>query len=356
MRDARRTALLAKWSAGVRLRSDERADIADLIGDTPPAPVSPAGSLAPQVLPSAPAFALEATPAEAASSRSGCKHPLIPGTPYETTFAVSVRQIKRWRSAGSARQPASYPPLDEPWRVAAWYRVVMQRRVPARLLELEEAGPPTPEPEKTASAPTPSAPSLEANAALPLTASVPLPGRQSFPAALPTSVPGLSTGYAATLDRLSQAEAIAAQRYADAAASMDPEVRSHAPSLKREWVELAETVRAYERDRGKVLRDSDAIWDKQAVLDAITSVHNVIAPGVRRLWRTIRRRHPQFHALTSVQQDEVFARESDALFSVLLNSRFTANTEPAPEPPSPPAPDQQPLEAGRAPDSQLAAA
>lgn len=314
MRDARRAALVAKWSAGARLSNDEREEIADLIGAKPMAVAEvPAPPFAATVSPVGPALVLEATPAGAFSSRSGCRHHLVDGCEYETTFDVGIRQIKRWREKGAAQQPPSYPPLDEPWRMAEWYRRVMRRRVPQRLEELEAAGAPTPtppgskSPRESTTAPAPRIPALPSS---PVAAT-------------------LATGYAATLDRLSQAEAIAAQRYADAVASADPDVRAQATALKREWVDLADTVRAYERDRGKVLRESDAIWDKTAVLEAISSVHNVIAPGVRRLWRTIRRRHPQFHALTSSQQDEVFAREVDVLFGVLGNTRFTATTLPA---------------------------
>ncbi len=324
MRDARRHALLAKWSTGARLSPDERDEIGDLIGARSSVPVaevppssSPAGS------PLAPPLVLESPPAQGFSSRSGCRHPLIPGTPYELTYAVTVRQIKRWRAAGAQHHPPAYPPLDEPHRMAAWYRSVMQRRVPARLVELEEAAPP------------PAAPAAVARAVIePLPAGAEPPaGQIRVPAAAPPL--GLSTGYAATLDRLRQAEAIAAQRYTEAVASADPEVRAQAAALKREWMDLADTVRAYERDRGKVLREADEIWDRQAVLEAIASVHNVIAPGVRRLWRTIRRRHAQFHELTSTQQDEVFAAEADALFGVLINSHFTASALPSPEPPAP---------------------
>lgn len=192
--------------------------------------------------------------------------------------------------------------------MAQWYRAVKRRRVPQRLLDLEAAGPPQalvahglPEPPQATAQPRPS------------------------PAHEPET---LATGYAATLDRLSRAEAVAAQRWADAVASNDPEIRAQASGLKKEWVDLAETVRAYERDRGKVLREADAIWDRQAVLEALASVHNVIAPGIRRLLRTCRRRYARVFASLPPEADALFADEADALFTVLLNSKFTSSAMP----------------------------
>jgi hypothetical protein len=230
-------------------------------------------------------------------------HSLSPGSPYEEIYQTDIRTIKRWRADGARHDPPLYPPLDDPQRMAAWWRAVKTRRVPPRLVQLEEDAP--------------------------LAAAPPSPAASAPPAA--PAVVDLETGYTATLDRLRIAEAIAAQRYATAAASPDEAVRATASGLKREWMDLVDTARTYERDRAKILREAGETWDRAAVVEAITSIHNIIAPGVRRLWRNVRRRHAQFHALTAAQQDEVFAREADALFSVLLNTGFTSATLPAPE-------------------------
>ena len=116
--------------------------------------------------------------------------------------------------------------------------------------------------------------------------------------------------------------------------SPDEATRATATALKREWLDLADTVRTYQRDRAKILRESGETWDRAAVVEAVTSVHNILAPGIRRLWRQVRRRHPDFLTCTSAQQDEIFARETDNLFSVLSNSSFTSASlpEPAPDP------------------------
>jgi hypothetical protein len=345
MRVARRSALLQRWASGARLSPDERDEIADLIAQ-PAGTSSPTAAPTPAAAPSPPAaaassFALESPPAAAFSARSGCIHSLTPGTPYEATFGVAIRTIKRWRSSGARHTPPAYPPLDEPHRMAAWWRLVMKHEVPARLLQLEEAAPaPAPAPATVAA---PSAPATPAPAAEPA-------ARTAAPQ-IPPPAPRINfdaphdTGYAATLNRLSQAEAVAAQRYTEAVLSPDEAVRATATALKREWLELADTTRTYERDRAKILRESGETWDRAAVVEALTSVHNILAPGVRRLWRTIRRRHPDFTELPPARQEEIFNRETDALFAVLLNTAFTSASlpEPAPAPePEPPSTSPEP--------------
>lgn len=325
MRDARRSALLEKWASGARLSPAEHAEISDLIGE--PSPIaSPAPMVQTPAPPApAPALVLEPTPPTAFSARSGCIHSLVPGSAYEKTFEVDIRTIKRWREDGANNVPPLYPPLDDPPQMAAWWRAVKKRRVPPRLVQLEEMAVPAvapPSPSSIATASPQIAPPVPASSGTGFVAS-PAP-------AIPTAI-DLETGYTATLDRLRIAEATAAQRYATAAASADEGVRSTASSLKREWMDLVDTARTYERDRAKILREAGETWDRAAVVEAVTSIHNIIAPGVRRLWRQVRRRHPQFHALTPPQQDEVFAREADALFTVLLNTGFTSSTVPSPE-------------------------
>jgi len=333
MRDARRAALLSRWADGARLSAAELAEIADLTGATPassPPPISPPPVAAPLPdLPEAPAFALEPTPAAAFSNRSGCEHSLVPGCPYETTYSTTIRTIKRWRHAGAHHTPPAYPPLDEPARMAGWWRLVMRHTVPENLLALEEAAPPPAAASEPAPAPAPSAP----------------PPTPPPPAAAPA--PTLETGFEATLNRLSRAESVASQRYTDAMLSPDEATRATATALKREWLDLADTVRTYQRDRAKILRESGETWDRAAVVEALTSVHNILAPGVRRLWRTIRRRHPDFTELPPTRQEEIFNRETDALFAVLLNTAFTSASlpEPAPAPEPKPEPTAEPLAA-----------
>jgi hypothetical protein len=268
---------------------------------------------------------LEPTPPTAFSARSGCIHSLVPGSPYEKTFEVDIRTIKRWREDGANSVPPLYPPLDDPPQMAAWWRAVKKRRVPPRLVQLEEMAVPAVAPPSTLAT---------ATASPQIAPPVPVSSGAGFVGSTPPAIPSaidLETGYTATLDRLRIAEATAAQRYASAAASADEAVRSTASSLKREWMDLVDTARTYERDRAKILREAGETWDRAAVVEAVTSIHNIIAPGVRRLWRQVRRRHAQFFALTPTQQDEVFAREADALFTVLLNTGFTSSTVPSPD-------------------------
>lgn len=71
---------------------------------------------------------------------------------YEGTYGVSERTLKRWVSSGRHSRPVDLPPIDEPGKMATWYRrVYPKEHVPEKLLELETQKPaaePVPEPEK----------------------------------------------------------------------------------------------------------------------------------------------------------------------------------------------------------------
>src|SRR5690606_1470549 len=152
------TALLERYGKGLRMTRDELDEIERLKErvNAPPEP-APEPETGPELV-------LEPTPAEVeARTLSGCRHPLTPGTPYERMYDASIRSIKRWRQDGARHDPPTMPPLDEPWRMAAWWREVKKHRVPAVLLSLEEAGPPRqavsepppPEPESPSAPPPP---------------------------------------------------------------------------------------------------------------------------------------------------------------------------------------------------------
>src|SRR5690606_30478742 len=133
-------------------------------------------------------FALESPPPEKTST--DCRHALVEGSPYEKTFAATKRTLVAWRAIGAAATPRDMPPFDSPWLMAAWYRRHKQRRVPARLLDLEAAGP------SAASASLAPQPSSHP-------APTPAPAGAS---AAPAN--NLALGYAATLQRFQQAEAV----------------------------------------------------------------------------------------------------------------------------------------------------
>lgn len=334
----RQANLLKIWASGRRrLTPAELKEIEHLLPKAPSSQAAPA--TAAPIPPADQSFTLEPTPAAAFSNRSGCVHSLVPGCPYETTYSTKIRTIKRWRSSGAHHTPPAYPPLDEPHRMAGWWRLVMKHKVPDNLLALEEAAPPPAVAPAPAPAEAPSAPASPCAAPASLTPSAPSP---TPPASAPP--PALETGFEATLNRLSRAESVASQRYTDAMLSPDEATRATATALKREWLDLADTVRTYQRDRAKILRESGETWDRAAVVEALTSVHNILAPGVRRLWRTIRRRHPDFTELPPTRQEEIFGRETDALFAVLLNTAFTSASLPEPAPTPDPEPPSTPPE------------
>lgn len=326
LRSAREKKLLARWGDGARLSADERAEIAHLI-PAPPSRVAPKADPTPSARPEvvAPALVLESPPAEAPAGRAGCRHPIVPGSPYEAMYATTIRTIKRWRHIGSQAQPPAMPPLDEPYRMAAWYRANMERIVPARLLQLEEDGAPKPT--------APSAPPAESAAVTPPPVA---PAVAPSPQRAPST--SLATGYAATLDRFRQAEAVAAQRYFDAVSSADENERAHAPRYQKEWNDVADKLRSYEKDASRILAEADNLWDASAVVDAITGIHTQLAAGIRRLHRRMRQQHPDAHALPPSEQEALWDAEVDALFSALTGSRFTSATIPPAAPATDPIP------------------
>lgn len=296
LKAAREEKLLERWGTGARLTKEELAEIAHRLPGASE-PVVPAVPAAPAE--SAPVLVLE-SPAdrEETKHRSGCRHALTPGSPYETIYATSIRTVKRWRQDGADHVPPRLPPLDEPWRMAQWWREVKKRRVPEVLLALEEAGPPA--------------------APAPVTAAVAQPPPPPAPPA--NDVPA-ATGYAATLDRMRQAEAIASTRYLEALNSPDETVRATADSRRREWDAIAEQLRRYEKDAEKILLASGNLWPAAAVIQALHELHAPLREGVVNL---VRRLRPLLVGLSPTQQDALWENEVRKLFDGLRANKFTA--------------------------------
>lgn len=306
-REKRRAALLERWAGGSRLAAGELAEIADDIS---------AGEKAGAEKDDAESFRLVAA-LPAKPTRSGYLHSLVDGCPYEKTYGATTRTLKLWRAAGRKIEPPEMPPLDEPWRMAAWYRRAMQRRVPPRLVELEDSGDPAARSPAQVGESSPASPAA-------VGATVEQAG------ALPDSAPEMAvvTGYAATLARFQRAEAVAHQRYIDAALAADPAVRERSAALQREWESIGDKLRAYERDAAKILRECGALWESATVVAALSDIHALIAAGVRRLHRRVRQRHPDLFALPASRQDALWDEAVDELFSALSNSGFTRDTAP----------------------------
>lgn len=162
LRQARRANLMKIWTTGSRrLSSEEQSEIADVIGFAEEADDAlPLGD--------PPSFALEPNAPLPAKLRGYYKKVLAD---YQPDFNRGERAVKRWVSAGRKAKPRpDLPPLDEPHRMAAWWRRLFPSEpVPLELLDYEakaptpspassEAPPPSGEPVATGAAPAPSAP------------------------------------------------------------------------------------------------------------------------------------------------------------------------------------------------------
>ncbi len=125
---SRVAALLLKWSKGQRLSQDERGEISTH-------------------LPSSRSALRAATSSHYQHEQ---KH-------YAGVFEVSDKTIKNWISDGRhAAKGEDLPPLDEPAKMAAWYRRVKSRNPPSNLVRLAKSAPAAAAPASTTS--TPSAP------------------------------------------------------------------------------------------------------------------------------------------------------------------------------------------------------
>ncbi len=139
------------WVTGSRrLSAEEKAEIADMIGTNPePEPPPPTG------------FTLDPTAPLPAKLRGYYRFTY----PDYATGALGApnyqnakcgRTVKRWVSFGRKCQPPDLPPLDEPARMASWFRRAFPREpVPPVLLSYESHPPPI----SAASQGAPSAPS-----------------------------------------------------------------------------------------------------------------------------------------------------------------------------------------------------
>lgn len=274
-------------------------------------------------------FALSAEPAGGRAQRARYKYPL---PHYEGIFGTKVRAMKRWIAIGRDANPPDLPPLDQPEKVAAWWRRRMAHRVPEKLLDLERAG--------RAAAP----------AAAPRVANQPAgsdgvtagaaKGQQTAGVAAPIAFSysvgegaGAATdakrGFAGTLQRLRDAEAQTGTVYNQlmqrAAAEMDPgeqmRLTAAAEQTRRTWETLTKELRQYEADAPKVLAASGDAWFRPDVLAANLEIHTVIAAGVRGLVRRVR---PKLQGLNPSDQDALWDSEVDRLFAVFRANKFTA--------------------------------
>jgi hypothetical protein len=123
MRDARCSSLIRRWLAGKKLPDSEKAEIAHII----PLEILNAG-------PSAPG-SKEAV-SKLRDTRKHAKYPKkLPE--YAAFYGVTERTIKRLIRRG--KETGKLPPLDEPDKMPAWWRVNMDHEVPDWLMGFQPA-------------------------------------------------------------------------------------------------------------------------------------------------------------------------------------------------------------------------
>lgn len=229
---------------------------------------------------------------------------------YAARYRYHVRAIKGWVAEG--RAAGELPPLDLPGEMPGWWtRVHPGRNVPARILAAAESASSSPPAATTITAPAP-APKAPAEVGAPESAES-------------SSAPDepLALGYAASLQRLRNAEAEAYVAYEKAKSEKDKETGLPNPSrveqARRAWTALSEELRNQEDKAVKVLSASGEVLLKADVRRRLVEMHSAIVGGVRSLLRRVRAK------VGNVTLDDAavpYDAEIDRLFSELNASEF----------------------------------
>lgn len=267
--EARAAALLRKFANGGRLTREERAEIGDWLPD--PAPLAQR------------------------QTSDRYKHQL---TYYTTIYQRDVRNIKRWIKRGREREPADFPPLDEPHLVPDWMRRCFVHRVPPEIEALEKKSPET----TTTESPPPA------------TAGTTEPPKEGAPPALPPLPPmnlNLAPGVSADLG-LQQAQALVSATFEQMQLAIKRERHTEAAQLRREWQQLVQILRSWEKDiikiqegRGEVLRTREINTEmvrifttiSQSFLNALTALITSLSPTMPA---------DQRRTLAQAKRDEIF--------------------------------------------------
>lgn len=231
---------------------------------------------------------------------------------YADRYGYSLRAVKGWIAEGRAvpePQGPKPPPLDNPEAMLVWWHEVKANRAPTRLLAVAQAarnarvgtGEPTEKGNKGTGAGTP--------APAPTTPATPTPPK-------PRAV-----GFAASLERVRQAEAEANERYLVEFGKPDDERDDAKTSrLRREWSELSEQLRFLEKAAPDVLAKSGEMLTTAEVRRVLTKLHGPIVSGVRSLFRRTRQKAQAGATLDDLEK--IYAAEVERLFGELVASEF----------------------------------
>lgn len=253
LHQARRAKLAQIWVSGSRrLSSEEKAEIADIIGGEPPPP-------APEPSLPEPGFTLRDGAPLPRKLRGFYKLAYRDYAPiYQLSAKHGERTIKRWVSIGRHAAPPEPPPLDDPPAMAAWWRRHSTERPPPVLLDYETAAP-------TSSAPSQEAPPQPPSASAPPPPEAPTANRMT--ASVNLAELGLEEG-----ELVQQMRAIVKGNYAQ----VDAALKAEDQDAYRRWFPIytdsAEALRKLEKEYRESAKASGAMLSRSQVISELAQL------------------------------------------------------------------------------------
>lgn len=244
---------------------------------------------------------------------------------------VRERALKCWIAEGRDATPPELPPFDDERRLKDWWTRVKKNRPPDWLVALAARPADVASPAVVAAAP--SAPVVESDAVGPLfaqTATAPGAAAPTPVLVIPAATAGTLNGYAAALQRVREAEAAAGNLYtsllrraANSATTADDRSRltAEAEQARRAWDELVNRLRPMEKDAADILRESGQVWNVDDVIASTTTIHLSLRDSLRGMWRRVRARMRS--CATPIEEDALWAEETEKLFAGLRTNKFT---------------------------------
>ncbi len=229
---------------------------------------------------------------------------------YALRYGYGIRTIKLWISEG--RAAGKLPPLDDPEAMLSWWAEVKSNSVPARLLAAAEVA-------KRGRVASGGAPANQAEGSGASTSAAPV----VEPAPAPKKP--LAVGFAASLQRVREAEAEAHAAYLDELTKTG-EARNDGriERLRKAWSELSEQLRFLEKAAPDVLGRSGEMLMRDDVRKILSKLHSPIVAGVRSLFRRIRAKTGNLGVPAAVldEFERHYSAEVEKLFGELCASEF----------------------------------
>jgi hypothetical protein len=219
---------------------------------------------------------------------------------YCDVYSASLKTIKNWIAEG--KESGKLPPLDSPADMPGWWTLVHPKRsVPARILGAAQ------------------------EARLAAKKSAPPSGQPNTPPLPPSPPREPSThavGYAASLNRLRQAEADTFADFEAAQAIRNDEGNKDLAAIeqaRRIWQETAEQLRTQEAQASKVLEKSGELLPSGEVRSQLMQLHGPIVSGLRSLYLRILTKAGNIPLAEAKQH---FETEINRMLRELISSEF----------------------------------